>query len=126
MQANLLHRKLNIWSGKREVLKCTSNTAVESNIGGSLSGCGSRLGVGHASTIQQVKSILPLMEEEPGGITSHINAEEEVQPAQVLQAKLGAKTTNDVAKLVLSGCSDDNIINIQKEHGDMIGPMEHE
>ena len=109
MQANLLHGKMNVWSGEREVLKSTNNTTVESGISGrlSISGRELRLGLGrsssrfaifHASTIQEIKSILSLMKKKSGGITSHINAEEEVQCAQVLQPKLRTEATNDVTK----------------------------
>ena len=66
------------------------------------------------------------MQKEPSGITSHINAEEEVQRAEILEPKLRTETTNDVAKKIRSGGSDYNIINIEQKHSHMISPMQHE
>ena len=92
MQANLLHHKLNVWSGERKVLKCANNAVVEVGVSSGLAGdggelrlglsrSGGRLAVSHAGTVQKIKSVLPLVKKETRGIVSHINAEEEVQRA---------------------------------------------
>ena len=102
MQANLQHRKLNVWSSQREVLKSTDYGAVEGSVrrrraldGGQLSLCndrrGSRLAVEHVGSLQKLIGILLLMQEEASGPANNLDAEGVVESPQVLEGELCAE-----------------------------------
>ena len=97
MKTHLLYGVLNLWSSQSEILESTNNGPVECSIrsrrtihgrelGLRINRCSGGLAVKHASTIQELMSVLPLMKKEAIRTTNNLDAEEVVQRTQVLMA----------------------------------------
>ena len=87
VQANLLHGKLNVWSGEREILKSTNNGPIEwsirrgqalegRNLGLRVNRSSNRMTVEHASTLKKLVRILLLMKKEAVRAPKDLNAKE--------------------------------------------------
>jgi hypothetical protein len=124
VEADLLHGVLQLRASESQVLQATNNGAIVRRIRSPRSRGGGELGVRvdrsgrrraikHSSTLENILSILMLMEKEPVRSVHYLKAEEVVKRAEVLDVELSAKTINELSKKsIVVGCQD-NVVNIE-------------
>lgn len=128
MEKHLLDDILDLWSSQSELLESTNNRPVESSIRSRRTIRGIKLGlrinrrggglvVKHASVLQELMSVLPLMKKEAIRTVHHLNTEEVVQRTQVLDGELSAKTSRDLTEKTSRTCRQDNVIDIEQQVG---------
>lgn len=69
----------------------------------------------HASSIENVESILMLIKEEARVRTLDLDAKEVVEGAHVLESELAVDDGDDVSQQTHRRCCDHNVINVEEE-----------
>ena len=131
MKTHLLHSILDLQSSQSEVLESTNDRPVESSIRSRRTICGRELGlcvnrhsgglaVKHASALQELMSVLPLMKEEAIRTAHHLDTEEVVQRTQVLDGELSAKTSRELTEETSRTCRQDDVVDIEQQKSSSI------
>jgi hypothetical protein len=106
MKANLLNCIGNIRSGESQILKGTSQTPVLSSIldnrstvsgelGLEINRCGARFATRHACTINDIKNICALVQEETNWSSLNCNPKKVMERPKILHWKICLKSRND-------------------------------
>jgi hypothetical protein len=80
--------------------------------------------LGHASSLEQLNSVLTSREEQPGGGARDDDFEEVVKITKIRHSELGVELIDDALKKSWRGGSKDNVVDVQQV-GEMITLSEH-
>lgn len=103
----MLHGVCEIRVGECQVLKCTHDATIGRSVIDRVAGGGGQLGLGvdgsgrrvtlmHARSLEELVGILCLVKKEPADRLMHLDVEEEMQRAQVLEGDRGMQAADDV------------------------------
>jgi hypothetical protein len=136
METHLLYGEGDVGARHGEVLECSSQASVRVSIIHSstisskfslgVDRRGDRFAVRHASTLEDVVSILMLAEVESVGGMLNINAEEEVQRAHVADGELGPELIDDGTEKSGARAREYDVIDIEQKVGNITITMIHE
>ena len=82
-----------------------------------VNGGGAGVTPSHPCSLEDVKGVLALVEEEPGGASLNGDTKEVVEGPEVLHRKLLLKGGDDALEELGAGGSQDNVIDIEEEIG---------
>jgi hypothetical protein len=135
VKAHLLDGVGDVWPGEGQILQHTCEALVGYRVSDrwlvvlrelrpSVNRRGVGLAVGHASPLQDVKSILALVKEEPLGPSLGSDAEE-VETSQVFHRELPLKGGDRAMKKVGSGRREHDVVDVeQEEDGVVAAPVD--
>jgi hypothetical protein len=125
VKAHLLDGVGDVRPGEEEVLKGPGKTPVAGGIGnrgadgGEFALCvhWSRAGlaVSHASAVEDVDDVLPLVEEHARGTALDGDPQEVVERPEVLHRKLPLETGDDATQKLGGGGGEDDVVDVEEE-----------
>jgi hypothetical protein len=125
MKAHLLDSIDDVEMGEDKVLQCSDKTLITGRISHRRAGVGgdlalsvhqSRAGItiSHASSLEDVNSVLALVEEQALGLTLNSDPQDVVQLTQVLHGEFLLKRGDDVPQEVEGGGREDDVVDVEE------------
>ena len=131
METDLLNSVGEVRPGENEVLQGTGKIPVGSRISHgitqisrqlrlSVDRSGAWLAISHPSSLQNIKSILPLVKEKARRARLNSDTQEVMELTKILHSKLLLQRGDDALKQLLTGGGEHNVINIEQQVGSLI------